>query len=115
MRCSLEPGRPVAVAGAEWIREEGGNLPIHVYPANDLREHVTDSAFCPCLPRVLHEAGCPDRVVHNSYDGREVLKTCRDTIAMLGMVLTAKGLDLSPGQEDAFWHALNLLDMHLPA
>jgi hypothetical protein len=43
---------------------------IHVYPIEDLMEHTTDSADCPCDPRVEVD-GARLIVIHNSYDGRE--------------------------------------------
>lgn len=42
--------------------------PIHVYPVNDLREHVTNGDPCPCLPRTEQDGAV---VIHHSYDGRE--------------------------------------------
>lgn len=45
----------------------------HVYPLNDLREHVTVGTECPCQPRVeVH--GAELLVIHNSYDFREVFE-----------------------------------------
>lgn len=40
---------------------------IHVYPVNDLREHVTHGIECWCKPRVDEY----DVVVHNAMDQRE--------------------------------------------
>ncbi len=48
----------------------------HVYPLNDLREHVTDdSAECWCKPE--HEIVPPagEVIVHHSMDGREKFET----------------------------------------
>lgn len=49
---------------------------VHVYPVADLQEHVTDSLgypWCGCAPRVSYE-GEGILVVHNSYDGRELVE-----------------------------------------
>lgn len=40
---------------------------IHVYPVNDLREHVTDGDDCWCQP-TIDEHGI---VIHNALDQRE--------------------------------------------
>lgn len=45
--------------------------PIHVYPINDLREHILVGFGCHCGPTVIYENGVPI-VRHNSYDGREI-------------------------------------------
>jgi hypothetical protein len=42
--------------------------PIHVYPVNDLRDHVINGDPCPCLPRTEQDGAI---VIHHSYDGRE--------------------------------------------
>ena len=47
--------------------EEGFNDPWHVYPTNDLREHIL-SLDCPCMPILDEEDNI---VIHNSFDGRE--------------------------------------------
>jgi hypothetical protein len=43
----------------------------HVYPLNDLREHVTGGTECWCKPHIdeIRENGCI--VVHNAMDQRE--------------------------------------------
>jgi hypothetical protein len=51
---------------------------IHVYPLNDTDEHTTDGedghiGKCKCAPRVEWE-GFTRIVVHNSFDGRELLE-----------------------------------------
>lgn len=44
----------------------------HVYPINDLREHITnDSTSCPCKPAVEFREDGEVLVIHNSWDGRE--------------------------------------------
>lgn len=42
----------------------------HVYPLNDMREHIVDGGTCWCKPRVEY-CGFGRVVVHNSADGRE--------------------------------------------
>lgn len=46
---------------------------IHVYPLNDLREHVTDGPGCSCNPKV-ELVGAHLLYVHNSFDFREVFE-----------------------------------------
>lgn len=42
---------------------------IHVYPLDDDRPHVLTWTGCACNPQVKGEV-----VVHNSFDGRELLE-----------------------------------------
>lgn len=51
-----------------------GPPPVHVYPLNDLREHETAGAQCPCMPTPLDDGMV---IVHNSFDGREILERAR--------------------------------------
>ena len=47
----------------------------HVYPNDDLKEHITDldKGLCPCLPSVkIVEGGI--LIIHNSYDHRELVE-----------------------------------------
>jgi hypothetical protein len=46
---------------------------IHVYPLNDLHEHVTDGPGCPCEPRVDVE-GATLIYIHNAFDHREIVE-----------------------------------------
>lgn len=46
---------------------------IHVYPTDDLREHVTDGRPCWCQP--TPEVDEPSVIVHHSMDGRENYET----------------------------------------
>jgi hypothetical protein len=44
----------------------------HVYPVNDLREHVTDGGTCECWCRPeVEEVEGNALVIHNSMDQRE--------------------------------------------
>jgi hypothetical protein len=44
----------------------------HVYPINDLREHITDGVECWCRPEYDEDENL---VIHNSADGREQFET----------------------------------------
>ena len=44
----------------------------HVYPINDLREHVVDGPDCWCNPQWDKEY---DILIHNSFDQRELYET----------------------------------------
>jgi hypothetical protein len=47
------------------------SVPWHVYPLNDLREHITDGEE-PCWCRPVIAEGV---IIHNSMDGREAFET----------------------------------------
>ena len=48
----------------------------HIYPLNDLRDHITDGFArglrCWCKPTIDEEANL---VIHNALDGREQIET----------------------------------------
>lgn len=48
----------------------------HIYPENDLRDHITDIklGMCWCKPEVEYE-GAETIYIHNSMDGREKYET----------------------------------------
>lgn len=48
---------------------------VHVMPVEDLKEHEC-SLSCSCQPRVSGEV-----VVHNSWDGREILERAVDELS----------------------------------
>ena len=50
---------------------------IHVYPLNDLREHITNGPGCPCEARVDLE-GATLIYVHNAWDHREIVEQAID-------------------------------------
>lgn len=55
---------------------------VHVIPLNDLQEHSADlGAPCTCRP-MLKEVDGGLVVVHNSWDGREVLEKALDSIVL---------------------------------
>lgn len=82
---------------------------FHVHPSNDVREHVTDSVLCPCMPRVLEDG---DLVVHNSYDGREIGEVCAKALDLLGKALADHDHEWSGEEREAYEHALLVLGMH---
>ena len=47
----------------------------HVYPVNDLDPHDTESAGdCPCGPSMETLENGDILIVHNAYDGREIIE-----------------------------------------
>ena len=64
---------------------EGGEMSdtVHVYPDNDIREHIIDGdagdlGQCPCHPEI--EYGPGKIVIHNSFDGRELIERKYTTV-----------------------------------
>jgi len=49
----------------------------HVYPVNDLHEHVLEGTECPCHPRI-EVSGGGLLIIHNAWDFREVLEWLED-------------------------------------
>jgi len=45
---------------------------VHVYPLNDLRDHIIEGRDCWCHPEYDEEH---DVLIHNSLDGREKYET----------------------------------------
>jgi hypothetical protein len=45
----------------------------HIFPINDLREHVLVGPDCPCEPEIKVD-GASLIVVHNAYDHREIVE-----------------------------------------
>jgi hypothetical protein len=43
----------------------------HVFPTNDLHEHILVGFDCPCVPKIVLE-GASLIVVHNAFDRREI-------------------------------------------
>lgn len=50
---------------------------VHVYPLNDIREHITDGPGCPCKPRI-EIVGAALIYIHNSWDHREIVEQAID-------------------------------------
>jgi hypothetical protein len=50
-------------------RERASHDATHVYPTNDLAQHVLEGDGCPCGPKVKLGGHL---VVHNSWDRREL-------------------------------------------
>ena len=44
---------------------------IHIIPINDLEEHI-ESSTCKCNPTYCNKDG--EIIIHNSFDGRELLE-----------------------------------------
>jgi len=53
------------------------NNDTHVFPLNDLREHVTEGVDCPCNPTV-EVIGASLLIIHNAFDNREVIEQAID-------------------------------------
>lgn len=53
----------------------------HVYPVNDLEEHLLKGTTCKCEPsvQIVEESG-EIIVVHNSFDGREAVEMANDIL-----------------------------------
>lgn len=96
-----------------WTSPEGqrADQPIHVLPVNDIRQHVMDGLFCPCMPR-LDATG--NIIKHNSYDRREVGEVCRLALDRLGIALANIDHEWSADEREAYDHAIYLLDLHWP-
>ena len=45
----------------------------HVYPLNDLREHILEGVDCPCEPTV-EVIGASLLIIHNAFDHREIVE-----------------------------------------
>ena len=52
---------------------------IHVYPVNDLREHVLTGTDCPCEPEV-EVIGAVLLIAHNAFDHREIVEQAIDIL-----------------------------------
>lgn len=51
---------------------------VHVYPLGDARAHDTSNGPCPCSPKEeLWNEGRVIVIVHNSFDGRELVENAR--------------------------------------
>ena len=48
------------------------NNDTHVYPLNDLHEHITEGVECPCNPAV-EVIGADLLIIHNAFDNREII------------------------------------------
>ena len=65
----IEPGEIVNNSGSDQ----------HVYPLNDLHEHITDGPGCPCAPRV-EVIGANLLYIHNAWDKREIIEQAYEAI-----------------------------------
>jgi hypothetical protein len=55
----------------------GSDGDVHVYPENDLREHVTVGTDCPCDPMV-EVVGANLLIIHYAFDHREIVEQAID-------------------------------------
>ena len=55
---------------------------IHVYPVNDLKEHILKGVDCHCNPTVKVE-GAGLIIVHNAYDHREIIEQANEVLDKL--------------------------------
>lgn len=51
----------------------------HIYPVNDLKEHVIESS-CECNPSIQILENGDILIIHNSYDGREGLELANEIL-----------------------------------
>jgi len=49
------------------------NNDTHVYPLNDLQEHILEGVECPCNPTVK-VIGADLLIIHNAFDNREIIE-----------------------------------------
>lgn len=98
-----------------WTGPDGqpADRPIHTVPLGDIRDHVMDGLFCPCMPR-LAQPSSGGIIVHNSYDRREVGEVCRNALEHLTAALANMDVEWTPAMVDAYDRAVYLLDLHWP-
>ena len=46
----------------------------HVVPHNDLSEHKSDGASCPCYPEFEAQDNGDIIIIHFAYDGRDIIE-----------------------------------------
>ena len=69
----------------------------HITPLNDLKEHEHEGSTCHCNPSVEIIKDTGDLlVIHNSYDGREVVEQAKDIIYNNGFKMKLHAADLPP-------------------
>ncbi len=56
------------------------NEAIHIYPLNDLQEHVLHSLECDCKP-IIEFVNNTALITHNSFDGREGIELANEVLA----------------------------------
>lgn len=57
----------------KWVAEVGDSIAL-VYPEADIFPHDAESEACPCNPTVEFIPHGRKLIVHNSFDGREILE-----------------------------------------
>lgn len=89
--------------------------PTHVHPLNDLRDHdVSSGELCPCMPLVWAFPGGAEKIVHTSYDKREVGEVVRRALRLYRRALSRLGHAFTAEEMSAEDHALHLLSIHWP-
>lgn len=96
-------------------------------PVGDIRDHVMDGLFCPCMPRLVKAHATIDEdgvqiepdpssgvIVHNSYDRREVGEVCGNALEHMTAALANMDVEWTPEMVDAYDHAIYLLGLHWP-
>lgn len=54
---------------------------IHVYPIDDLEEHLLTDTICKCDPKVISIPHVNEVIiVHNSFDGREGVEIANEIL-----------------------------------
>lgn len=110
----------------EWSTPDGqpADRPIHVYPLNDIREHILDGLWCPCMPRLVPadavdgDGGLcqPDDshavIRHNSYDGREVREVVLRALDAMGKALADHDHCWSPSLRADYEQAVDMMNLH---
>lgn len=56
---------------------------FHVYPVNDSEPHELEGYHCKCSPKVEYDQESESiQVVHNSFDGRELVEQAKEILGM---------------------------------
>lgn len=73
--CDQEHKYPAHVDSIK-IKNKGSKMSIkHVYPRNDISTHdLEHQGQCPCGPRVEFLANGDTLVIHNAWDGRDLIE-----------------------------------------
>ena len=49
------------------------NNDTHIYPLNDLQEHITEGIECQCNP-IIEVIGADLLIIHNAFYNREIIE-----------------------------------------
>ena len=75
--CHCKNKAPFGMVCAYCISGDHEDDDIHVYPINDLRQHVLVGVDCPCEP-IVTVAGAVLKISHNAFDHREIVEQAID-------------------------------------